>query len=288
MLLSLGVRVLDREVKESVATIAKRLPGRPRVALILGSGLGAFAETLDGLRTLPYAEIPHFPISTTPGHVGRLCHGRVEGIEVFVLQGRVHYYEGYPMDRVTYAVHVIGAIGVRALVVTNASGSANPSYSPGDLVVLHDQINLMGSNVLAVGSAPHSGPPRDVFPEALVDMTDAYDPELADAAIRAGLALKLPVRRGVACAVSGPSYETPAEIRMMRQAGADTVSMSTIPEVIVARSLGMRVLGIACVTNLASGVGTEPLRHEEVLGATKRAAGDFMRLLRAVIPGIAR
>ncbi len=282
------MKALDREVKESVSAITKRLAGRPRVAVILGSGLGAFADSLSGARAMPYAEIPHFPVSTTPGHAGRLCLGRAGDVEALVLQGRVHFYEGHQIDRVTYAVHVLAALGVKALVVTNASGSVNPHFSPGDLVVLHDQINLMGMGPLVVGSPPHVGPPRDVFPEALVDMADAYDPEFAEIAVRAGLSLGLPVRRGVACAVSGPSYETPAEIRMMRAIGADTVSMSTIPEVLVARSHGIRVLGIACVTNLASGVGSAPLHHEEVLEATKRAAGGFARLLRAVLPEIAR
>jgi purine-nucleoside phosphorylase len=282
------VKAHDREVKESVAAIGKRLSGRPRAAVILGSGLGAFADSLDGVRALPYAEIPHFPTSTTPGHVGRLCLGRVAGVEILALQGRVHYYEGYPMDRVTYPIHVLAGLGVRSLVVTNASGSVNPEFLPGDLVILHDQINLMGSNPLVAGSPPLLGPPRDVFPEALVEMRDAYDPAFAEMAVREGLALGLPMRRGVACAVSGPSYETPAEIRMMRQIGADTVSMSTIPEVIVARSLGIRVLGIACVTNLAAGVGSAPLHHDEVLEATRRAAGSFTRLLRAVLPEVAR
>jgi purine-nucleoside phosphorylase len=282
------VRALDREVKESVSAIAKRLAGRPRVAVILGSGLGGFADSLDGTRAMAYREVPHFPASTTPGHAGRLCLGRADGVEVLVLQGRVHLYEGHQMDRVAYAVHVLAALGVKALVVTNASGSANPHFAPGDLVVLHDQVNLMWTGPFAAGSPAHIGPPRDVFPDALVDMADPYDPEFTEIALRIGLGLGLPVRRGIACAVSGPSYETPAEIRMMRSIGADTVSMSTIPEVLVARSYGIRVLGIACVTNLAAGVGAEPLRHEDVLETTKRSAGDFARLLRAVLPEIAK
>lgn len=272
---------LDHEVRESAAFVAKRLPGRPRIAVVLGSGLGAFAESLERLRTLPYGEVPHFPVSTTPGHAGRLCLGRHGDVEVLAMQGRVHYYEGYPMDRVAYPVRVLAALGVKSLVVTNASGAVNPALRPGDLVVLEDQLNLTLASPLIGTAAP-------AFPEALVDMSEPYDREYVEAACRVGLELRLPIQRGVACAATGPSYETPAEIRMMRRLGADTVSMSTIPEVIVARSLGMRVLGISCVTNLASGVSAEPLDHEEVLRATRDAAPAFLRFLGAVITEIAR
>jgi purine-nucleoside phosphorylase len=275
------VTALDRDVKESAAFVAKKMPGRPRVAVVLGSGLGAFADSLEKVRTIPYAEIPHFPTSTAPGHAGRLCLGRVEGVETLAMQGRVHYYEGYSLERVTFPIRVLAALGARSLVVTNASGAVNPHFRPGDLVVLEDQINLMLASPLARAG-------RARFGEAFVDLSDAYDPESADAVFRAGLALGLPMRRGVACAATGPSYETPAEIRMMRRIGADTVSMSTIPEVVVARSLGVRVLGISCVTNLASGVSAAPLSHDVVLETTARAAAGFVRLLRAAIPIVAR
>jgi purine-nucleoside phosphorylase len=273
------MRPLERDVKESVAAIARLLPSKARVGAILGSGLGAFAGSLDVLRTLPYAQIPHFPVSTTSGHAGVLCHGRIHGTEVLVMQGRIHYYEGYPLERVTYPVRVLAALGVRCLVVTNASGAVNARFAAGDLVVLRDQINLMGASPL-VGLA------QGEFPRDRVDLADAYDPKMAAAALETGLRLGLPMRRGVAGATTGPSYETPAEIRMLRAMGADAVSMSTIPEVIVARSLGVRVLGISCITNLASGVGASPLTHDEVLETSRRVAGDFTRLLRSVLPDL--
>lgn len=291
------MKALERELKESLGVIAKKLGGKPRVGIILGSGLGGFVESLDHLKTLPYSQIPHFPTSTAPGHAGRLCFGsvgHVGGFDVIAMQGRVHYYEGYPMERVTYPVRILAGLGVKSLVVTNASGGANPSFRPGDLVVLRDQINLMGASPLVgVGEASHhaSGQgmateegTRAAFARDLVDMSEPYDDEYGEIAMRAGIRLGLSMRRGVAGAVAGPSYETPAEVRMLRQLGADTVSMSTIPEVIVARSLGLRVLGIACVTNLAAGLGPTPLSHEEVLETTRHAADGFGRLLRAVLP----
>ncbi|MFN0150358.1 MAG: purine-nucleoside phosphorylase [bacterium] len=291
------MKALERELKESLAVIAKKLGGKPRAGIILGSGLGGFVESLDHLKTLPYSQIPHFPASTAPGHAGRLCLGsvgHVGGVDVIAMQGRVHYYEGYPMERVTYPVRILAGLGVRSLIVTNASGGANPSFRPGDLVVLRDQINLMGASPLVgSASAAHNAasPPRAAHDETgasfardLVDMSEPYDDEYSEIAMRAGMRLGLSMRRGVAGAVTGPSYETPAEVRMLRRLGADTVSMSTIPEVIVARSLGLRVLGIACVTNLAAGLSPTPLSHEEVLETTRRAADGFGRLLRAVLP----
>ena len=302
------MRALDRELKETLAAITKKLGGKPRVAVILGSGLGGFIESLDHLKTLPYEQIPHFPTSTAPGHAGRLCLGsvgHVSGVDILAMQGRVHFYEGYPMERVTYPVRVFAGLGIKSLVVTNASGAANPSYRAGDLVVLDDQINLMGASPLtgAIGSAAtvraasaggtayaHNsaeGAVVGAFPRERLDLSEPYDREFGRVAFREGLRLGLPMRRGVAVAVTGPSYETPAEIRMLRRLGADTVSMSTIPEVIVARSLGMRVLGLACVTNLAAGLSATPLSHAEVLDTTRRAADGFGRLLRAVLPEVA-
>jgi purine-nucleoside phosphorylase len=301
------VRALESELKETLAAIAKKLGGKPRVAVILGSGLGGFIESLDHLKTLPYAQIPHFPTSTAPGHAGRLCLGsvgHVSGVDVLAMQGRVHYYEGYPMERVTYPVRVFAGLGIRSLVVTNASGAVNASYRAGDLVILDDQINLMGASPLtgAMGIAAtvrassaggaeyaHNGAEGSgaAFPRERLDMSEPYDREFGQIAFREGLRLGLSMRRGVAAAVTGPSYETPAEIRMLRRLGADTVSMSTIPEVIVARSLGMRVLGLACVTNLAAGLSATPLSHAEVLDTTRRAADGFGRLLRAVLPEVA-
>jgi len=287
------MKALERELKESLAAIAKKLGGKPRAGIILGSGLGGFIESLDHLKTLPYSQIPHFPTSTAPGHAGRLCLGsvgHVGGVEVIAMQGRVHYYEGYPMERVTYPVRILAGLGVKSLVVTNASGGANPSFHPGDLVVLRDQINLMGASPLVGYAAPNGVAAAAVAGAGaaaaldVVDMSEPYDDEFSEIAMEAGARLGLSMRRGVAGAVTGPSYETPAEIRMLRRLGADTVSMSTIPEVIVARSLGMRVLGIACVTNLAAGLSPTPLSHDEVLETTRRAADGFGRLLRAVLP----
>jgi purine-nucleoside phosphorylase len=230
---------------------------RPAVGVVLGSGLGAFADGLEEAAALPFREIPHFPASTVEGHGGALVVGRSGASPVAVLKGRVHFYEGYGLDEVVFPVRVLGRLGVRTLVVTNAAGAINPAYAPGDLMVIEDHVNLLGN--------PLVGPNERELGPRFPDMSEAYDRGLRDAAEAAGRAAGLRVHRGVYVAFTGPSYETPAEIRMARALGADAVGMSTVPEVIAARHMGMRVVGLSCLTNMAAGVTDRRLDHREVL-----------------------
>jgi len=250
---------------------------RPRVGVVLGSGLGAVGEQLADAVTIPFAEIPHFPRPSAEGHAGRLVVGSLDGVPVAAMEGRVHLYEGHSPQEVIFPMRVMGSAGMGAAVLTNAAGGINPNYRQGCLVVLRDHINLQGIN-------PLTGPNDHRFGPRFFDMSEAYSAALRDAALREGRRLGLPVFEGVYAAVSGPSYETPAEIRFLRAIGADLVGMSTVPEVIAARHLGMEILGISCVTNLAAGLSEGPLSHAEVLETGKRVAGQFVALLRAVIP----
>jgi purine-nucleoside phosphorylase len=254
---------------------------RPRIGLVLGSGLGAFADEFEQATRIPYEKIPHFPRSTAVGHAGRLVIGKVEGLAVAAMQGRVHFYEGYTPQEVIFPMRVLARMGVRAVVLTNAAGGINPQYSQGCLVVIRDHINLQGVNPLV-------GPNDERFGPRFFDMTRAYWKPYGDAALEAGRRLGLKIFEGVYAALSGPSYETPAEIRYLRAIGADLAGMSTVPEVIAAQHMGMRVLGISCVTNLAAGVSDQPINHEEVLETGERVKGEFVALLRAVLPRIAR
>jgi len=250
---------------------------RPRVGVVLGSGLGAFGDQLAEAKRIPFDKIPHFPRARAEGHAGRLVVGSLDGVPVAVMQGRVHLYEGHSPQDVIFPMRVMGSAGMGAAVLTNAAGGINPNYRQGCLVVLRDHINLQGIN-------PLTGPNDHRFGPRFFDMSEAYSAALRDAALREGRRLGLPVFEGVYAAVSGPSYETPAEIRFLRAIGADLVGMSTVPEVIAARHLGMEILGISCVTNLAAGLSEGPLSHAEVLETGKRVAGQFVALLRAVIP----
>jgi len=250
---------------------------RPRVGVVLGSGLGAVAEQLADAVTIPFAKIPHFPRPSAEGHAGRLVVGSLDGVPVAAMEGRVHLYEGHSPQEVIFPMRVMGSAGIGAAVLTNAAGGINPEYRRGCLVVLRDHINLQGIN-------PLTGPNDHRFGPRFFDMSEAYSAAFRDAAMREGRRLGLPVFEGVYAAVSGPSYETPAEIRFLRAIGADLVGMSTVPEVIAARHLGMEILGISCVTNLAAGLSDRPLSHAEVLQTGKRVAGQFVALLRAVIP----
>jgi purine-nucleoside phosphorylase len=248
-----------------------------RVALVLGSGLGAFADSLEEAEALDYAEIPGFARPTVEGHAGRLVVGRTGGAAVAAMQGRFHFYEGYALEEVTFPVRALGLLGVKSLILTNAAGGLNNSFEQGSLVVISDHLNLLGANPLLGKNDPRFGPR---FP----DMSEVYDREYQDAAICEAHAMGVELRRAVYAALPGPSYETPAEIRMLRLLGADAVGMSTVPEAIVARHMQMRVLGISCITNMAAGVLDRPINHEEVIETGERVRETFAELLRRVIP----
>ena len=259
--------------------ILKKSKLRPKIALVLGSGLGAFADEFSNAIRVPYGDIPHFPQSTAVGHAGRLVIGEVEGAVVAGMQGRVHLYEGYSAKAVSFPIRVFSRMGVRAVVLTNAAGGIRRELTQGRLVLISDQINLQGVN-------PLSGPNEEKFGPRFPDMTNSYDRQFRQLALAQGKRLGIDLGEGVYAAVAGPSYETPAEIRYLRAIGADLVGMSTVPEVITARHSGLRVLGISCVTNAAAGVLDQPLDHNEVLQTAERVKGQFIGLLRAVIPEI--
>jgi purine-nucleoside phosphorylase len=252
---------------------------RPRIAIVLGSGLGGFADEFERAVNIPYAKIPHFPRSTAIGHAGRLVIGTVGGVPVAGMQGRVHLYEGYSVKDVSFPVRVFARMGVRAVILTNAAGGLNTGYSQGCLVTLKDHMNLQGVN-------PLTGPNDDRFGVRFPDMSKAYDPQFRRFVAEEGKRLGLSQQEGVYAALAGPSYETPAEIRYLRGIGADLVGMSTVPEVIAARHSGIRVLGISCVTNAAAGILDQPLNHNEVLETAERVKGQFISLLKMIIPRI--
>jgi len=253
---------------------------RPKVALVLGSGLGAFADGLLSSIRIPYNKIPGFPQSTVEGHSGRLAIGKVGDVPVAVMQGRVHLYEGYSIKGVTFPMRTLWQMGIRSAILTNAAGAINFGYSQGALVLIRDHINLQGAN-------PLTGPNDDRFGPRFPDMTDAYSKDFRGIAWREAERLGIATYDGVYAALSGPSYETPAEIHYLKSIGANLVGMSTVPETIVARHMGIRVLGISCVTNMAAGVLDQPIDHAEVMATGERVKTDFIALLRAVIPPIA-
>lgn len=259
--------------------ILARTKLRPRIALVLGSGLGDFANDFANPTRIPYAKIPCFPQSTAIGHAGRLVIGNVGEVAVAGMQGRVHLYEGYSVKEVAFPIRVFARMGVKAVILTNAAGGINRNYSQGCLVVIRDHINLQGVNPLA-------GPNDERFGLRFPDMSKAYDREFHGFVSEEGKKLGLTLHQGVYLAVAGPSYETPAEIYSFRTIGADLVGMSTVPEVIAARHSGIRVLGISCVTNMAAGTTDALLNQEEVLETAARIKGQFIALLRAVIPRI--
>ena len=264
------------EIAEAAEAIGTRTPLRPAIGLVLGSGLGAFGETLDRPTAVPYRDIPHFPISTAVGHKGELIVGTVRGVPVAVMAGRVHYYEGYRMDQVVFPVRVLAHLGVKILILTNAAGSVNLSYKPGELMVIEDHINFMGAN-------PMTGPNPEPLGPRFFDMTEAYDRGLREIAEKAGGSAGVALHKGVYLAFTGPSYETPAEIHMARTLGADAVGMSTVPEVIAARHLGLRVLAISCITNMAAGVTRKELDHREVLEVGEKVKASLMDVLGRII-----
>ena len=265
----------------AVRFVQSRTALRPTIGLVLGSGLGAFARSLEKATAIPYGEIPHFPVSTAVGHTGELVLGHCQGVPVAVLSGRAHVYEGYSFQQVVFPVRVLGRLGVKTLILTNAAGSVNVNYKPGELMVIGDHINLMGGN-------PMTGPNEDELGQRFFDMSEAYDPRLREIAEKACWKAGVTVRKGVYLALSGPSYETPAEIRMLRTLGADAVGMSTVPEVIAARHMGIRVLGISCITNMAAGVTKRPLDHREVLEVGEKVKAGLLDVLGRVIVDAAR
>lgn len=270
---------LFEEVNAAAAHIRARIPLTPSIGIILGSGLGAFADRVTDAVAIPFAEIPHFPKSTVLGHSGRLVMGMLDGVPVAVMQGRVHAYEGYSPQEVTFPVRVLGLLGVKTLIVTNAAGGIRPGLKQGELVLISDHINFTGRNPVAGENDERLGP-------RFFDMTEAYSKRLRNLAAAIAEHERLLLKEGVYICVLGPSFETPAEIRAFRALGADLVGMSTVQEVIVARQMGIEVLGISCVTNLAAGIQTEPLSHEEVMVTGRRVADSFTRLLTALIPAI--
>jgi purine-nucleoside phosphorylase len=259
--------------------ILARTKFRPRIGLVLGSGLGAFADDLASAARIDYRRIPHFPLSTAIGHAGKLVIGKVGDIAVAAMQGRVHFYEGYSLQEVVFPMRVFARMGIRAVILTNAAGGINRSYGQGALVVLRDHINLQGSN-------PLIGPNDERFGPRFPDMTHAYARDFRKFALEEGGKLGMVLHEGVYAALTGPSYEAPAEINYLATIGADLVGMSTVPEVIAARHMGLQVLGISCVTNMAAGILDKPLDHKEVLETGERVKGQFIALLRAVIPRI--
>jgi purine-nucleoside phosphorylase len=260
-------------------------PVSPTLGIVLGSGLGNFATQVENATVIPYADIPHFPVSTVEGHSGKLVLGSIAGTEVAVMQGRVHAYEGYSMREVTFPTRVLGLLGCEAMIVTNAAGGINTSYGEGGLVAISDHINLTGTNAaLGPNDARFGLRPNTGF--RFFDMTTAYSPRLRKLALDEAAALHIPLPEGVYLAVLGPSYETPAEIRAFRTLGADLVGMSTVHEVIIARHMGIEILGISLVTNMAAGVLDKPLHHEEVMETATRVEAEFTSLLKAVIPKI--
>lgn len=261
---------------DNAAKAIEEALGRARIGVILGSGLGGFENALERARCMAYADIPGFPRATVPGHAGKLYCGELGGKQVLMMSGRFHAYEGHTMEDVTMPVRVMARLGVRQLIVSNAAGGVNPAFAVGSLMLMTDFINLSGKN-------PLTGPNPDSFGPRFPDMTNAYDPALRALTLQCAEELKIPLEQGVYCWLNGPSYETPAEIRMVRILGADAVGMSTVPETIVARHCGMQVLGISSITNMAAGISGQPINHSEVIEIGKKVSKNFAALLTRVI-----
>ena len=271
---------LYERAQEAARLIRSRTDVQVTVAIVLGSGLGAFANDLTEATEIPYDEIPGFARSTVEGHAGRLVIGKSGDVTVAAMQGRFHFYEGYSLQEVTFPMRVLKLLGVRTVVLTNAAGALNVEFTPGSLMVISDHLNLLGDN-------PLRGPNDERFGPRFPDLTSVYARRLQDLVIEEAKTLGLKLPRGIYGALAGPSYETPAEIRMLRTLGADVVGMSTVPEAIVARHMAMEVVGISCITNLAAGVSDEPIDHSQVMAIGERVRGDFTRLLGRVVGRLA-
>ncbi len=259
-----------RDTEAAVETIKKNIHVEPEIGIILGSGLGKLVDEFENPVSIGFADIPHFPVPAVEGHKGEVVAGSLAGVPVLAFSGRVHYYEGYSMEEVCFPVRVMSGLGVETVIITNAAGAITETYSPGDIVIIADHINLMGDNPLR-GTTD------------FIDMTEAYSCALRAVAHDVAKGLGLRLEEGVYLVLSGPSFESPAEIRMMRTMGADLVGMSTIPEVIMANRLGMKVLGLSMVTNMAAGITGSPLTHAEVIEATRKAANKFKGLVRGIV-----
>jgi purine-nucleoside phosphorylase len=266
--------------EHAARTIRARFPNEDvRVGLVLGSGLGAFADELEDSVAIAYEEIPGFARPTVEGHAGRMVLGKIEGVPVAVMQGRFHYYEGYAFEDVIFPVRTLHSLGVRSLVLTNAAGGINVAFDQGALMVISDHLNLMGMS-------PLRGAHDQRFGHRFPDMSEVYSHDYQEIAVEEAHAMGLELRRGIYAALSGPSYETPAEVRMLRILGADAVGMSTVPEAIAAKQMGVKILGISCITNMAAGVIGEPINHQEVIETGERVRDTFKELLRRIIPRI--
>ncbi|SDL64451.1 purine-nucleoside phosphorylase [Sediminibacillus halophilus] len=266
----------SKAMKESAQYIESKLEGKPAIGLILGSGLGVLAEEIEDPIVIPYKSVPHFPESTVSGHKGQLVAGRLEGKQVIAMQGRFHFYEGYRMDQVTFPVRVMKLLGVEELLVTNAAGGINEQFEPGDLMLIEDHINNMGTN-------PLIGPNDEEIGPRFPDMSQAYSRELLKHARKCAEELDLSIQQGVYVGNTGPTYETGAEVKMLRTLGGDAVGMSTVPEVIVAAHMGIKVLGISCISNMAAGILDQPLSHQEVIETTERVRQDFLSFVKKIV-----
>jgi len=267
------------QMKEAAQHIHEKVNQQPTIGLILGSGLGVLADEIEDAITIPYGEIPHFPQSTVAGHKGQLVIGTIHGKQVIAMQGRFHYYEGYSMKQVTFPVRVMKELGVDKLIVTNAAGGINENFDAGNLMIITDHINNMGDNPLI---GPNDNDLGDRFP----DMSKAYCPELTAHAEKCADSLGIKVQEGVYVGNTGPSYETGAEVRMLRTMGGDAVGMSTVPEVVVANHAGMKVLGISCISNMAAGILDQPLTHDEVIETTAQVREDFLNFVKEILKTI--
>lgn len=263
-------------VKERIRHTGERMP---EIGLILGSGLGGLADSAENAVTMPYENIPHFPVSTIAGHAGELVYGSLESTPVLLMKGRFHMYEGYDAATVAFPVRVMKLLGIKTLLITNAAGGIQPTFQPGELMLIEDHLNLTGRNPLV-------GPNDERLGTRFPDMSEAYSKRLRNIAEETAAELNISLRKGVYAGLLGPSYETPAEIRYLRQIGADAVGMSTVMEVIAARHVGIEVLGISCISNLAAGILAQPLSHEEVMETTNRVKQSFQLLVRQLIPKI--
>lgn len=267
---------LYARAEHAARTIRSRTAEQVRLAVVLGSGLGGFADEFADAVRIPYAEIPGFPVSTVEGHAGSLVIGKVGRTPVAAMQGRVHFYEGYSLEEVTFPIRTFKLLGIKTVLLTNAAGGIDVGLSQGALMVISDHLNLMGAN-------PLRGPNDERFGPRFPDLTEVYSRQLQETAVEQARALGIEIRRGIYAALSGPSYETPAEIHMFRSFGADAIGMSTVPEAIVARHCGMDVLGISCITNMAAGISDEPINHKEVMETANRVRATFAQLLRGII-----
>ncbi len=259
-----------KHIKRAVSKIKSKTGSEPKIGLVLGSGLGELADEIKNPGILDFPEIPHFPVSSVKGHRGQVVAGELCGKSIIALAGRIHFYEGYSMQQVVFPVEVMAGCGIKKIIITNAGGGINSDYRPGDIVIIKDHINLMGDNPLK-GSAD------------FIDMTRAYDPALISLALQAGSSAGLILNKGVYAAMQGPSYETPAEIEMLRRIGADIAGMSTVPEVIAANKKGLKVLGLSMITNMAAGITGESLSHDEVIETTEKSKEKFKMLVKKII-----